>query len=73
MIRAADDEVDDGIWQCLRCGEDVKHVERWMGDMSREQDGSEWDGDGLSSNLSEFEGGTDSSSLGYSISEYDTD
>jgi len=74
MMRAADDGANEGIWECLRCGEGVKHTERWMGDIPVEEDGSEWDG--LSSNLSEFEGSTDwstSGSLGYSISEYGTD
>ena len=75
MIRAADDGVDRGIWECLRCGEGVRHADRWAGDVPTE-DGSEWDGDGLSSSFSEFESGTDlsaSGSLGYSISEYGTD
>jgi peroxin-2 len=68
MIRTADD--DEGAWECLRCGEGVKGAERWVGDVTEEQDeGSEWDGDGFSS-ISDFESGTDiSGSIGYSISD----
>ncbi|KIM90935.1 hypothetical protein PILCRDRAFT_811429 [Piloderma croceum F 1598] len=67
MMRTADDE---GTWECLRCREGVKGAERWVGDVTEEQnEGSEWDGDGFSS-ISDFESGTDiSDSIGYSISE----
>jgi peroxin-2 len=72
MMRAADDEVDQGVWGCLRCGEVVKVVERWAGDIVEDQgDESEWDGDGFSS-VSDFESGTDASASGsfeYSVSE----
>ena len=58
-MRTADDGVDGGGWECLRCGESIKGAERWVGDVIEEQeDGSEWDGDGFSS-ISDFESGTD--------------
>lgn len=69
-MRSADDGVDETGWECLRCEEGVKGSERWVGDVAHEYDGSDWDGDGLSS-TSEFESGTDMSASfsGYSESE----
>lgn len=67
MMRTADDGIDEAGWECLRCEEGVKASERWAGDIAQEYDGSDWDGDGLSS-ISEFESGTESFS-GYSISD----
>ncbi|KAF7983918.1 hypothetical protein HWV62_18302 [Athelia sp. TMB] len=67
MMRSADDGVDESGWECLRCEEGVRASERWAGDIAQEYDGSDWDGDGLSS-ISEFESGTESFS-GYSISD----
>jgi len=72
MMRTADDGVDEGRWECLKCGEGVKGAERWVGDIVEEHEtGSDWDGDGFSS-ISDFESGTDfsaSGSMGYSISD----
>jgi peroxin-2 len=69
MIRTADERVDESVWECLRCGEGVIAAERWIGDVSEEQEGSEWDKDGFSS-ISYFESGTDiSGSMEYSISD----
>jgi len=68
VVRTADDGVDEGGWECLRCGEGVKGAERWIGDIVEEREnGSDWGGDGFSS-ISDFESGTDfsTSSLGYS-------
>lgn len=66
MIRSVDDGVDEGGWECLRCGEGVKGAKRWVGGVIEEQeDGSEWDVDGFSS-ISDFESGTASGSSGYS-------
>jgi peroxin-2 len=61
MMRTADDAIDEGAWECLRCGEGVRNAERWTGDVVEEhEDGSSWDGDGFSS-ISDFESGTDMS------------
>jgi len=58
----ADDGVDEGWWECLRCGKGIKSAERWLGDVIESQeDESEWDGDGFSS---DFESGTDVSASG---------
>lgn len=32
MMRAADEEPDEGGWKCLRCGQNVKHSDRSKGD-----------------------------------------